>query len=203
MIADRRRRVFLSASVPLPSRDPVYFQTADVVAIRDAIRALIMVTVESQLQLVFGGHPAITPMIRLQLSQLATAAGNRIVLFQSRFFSTEAASRDDEYLNIHWVEGVPNDREASLKRMRERMLGGRFIAGIFVGGMDGVETEYRMFTKAHRGVPAFPVASTGAAAALLFERDKSLKRRFPALKDELSYLSLMRSLLKAPRPPQP
>ena len=54
-------RVFLSASVPLPSRNPKYFDTADVIAIRDAVRALIMVVVEQQGQLVFGGHPAITP----------------------------------------------------------------------------------------------------------------------------------------------
>jgi hypothetical protein len=50
-------------SVPLPSRNPVYFETADVIA----VRALTMVVVEQQIQLVFGGHPAITPMIRLQI----------------------------------------------------------------------------------------------------------------------------------------
>jgi SLOG cluster3 family len=58
-------RIFLSASVPLPSRNPLYFDTADVIAIRDAVRALTMVVVEQHVQLVFGGHPAITPMIRL------------------------------------------------------------------------------------------------------------------------------------------
>lgn len=63
-----QRRVFLSASVPLPSRNRAYFDTADVIAIRDAIRALTMVIIEEDIQLVFGGHPAITPMIRLQIA---------------------------------------------------------------------------------------------------------------------------------------
>jgi hypothetical protein len=33
--------VFLSASVPLPNRDPEFLATADVVAIREAIKALV------------------------------------------------------------------------------------------------------------------------------------------------------------------
>jgi hypothetical protein len=57
-------RIFLSASVPLPSRHREYFDTADVIAIRDAVRALTIVVVEQHGQLVFGVHPAITPMIR-------------------------------------------------------------------------------------------------------------------------------------------
>lgn len=35
--------VFLSASVPLPDRNRVFFDTADVLAIREAIKALIEV----------------------------------------------------------------------------------------------------------------------------------------------------------------
>jgi hypothetical protein len=53
------RNVFLSASVPLPSRNAVYFFTADVIAIRDSVRALVMVIMEQGSRLVFGGHPAI------------------------------------------------------------------------------------------------------------------------------------------------
>ena len=58
------RSVFLSASIPLPDRDARYWQTADVIAIRDSIRALVSVVVPTG-QIIFGGHPAITPLIRL------------------------------------------------------------------------------------------------------------------------------------------
>ena len=63
------RRIFLSASVPLPLRNAAYFNTADVIAIRDAVRALMLVIIEQKAELVFGGHPAISPMIRLQIAQ--------------------------------------------------------------------------------------------------------------------------------------
>src|SRR5262249_26034402 len=115
-------RVFLSASVPLPSRNPAYFATADVVAIRDAIRALTMVVVEERIQLVFGGHPAITPMIRLQIAQTGTPVGDRVVMFQSRYFQRDFPQDNDAFEHVELVDAVPNDREASLRRMRETML---------------------------------------------------------------------------------
>jgi len=34
------KNIFLSASIPLPERDPKYYETADVIAIRDAVIAL-------------------------------------------------------------------------------------------------------------------------------------------------------------------
>ena len=84
-----KARIFLSASVPLPSRNRIYFHTADVIAIRDAIRALVMVIIEQEAQLVFGGHPAITPMIRLQIAQTGAPVGERVVMFQSRYFERD------------------------------------------------------------------------------------------------------------------
>ena len=56
--------VFLSASNPLSHRHPKYLETADVEAIRDSIRAVVSVVVPRG-QIVFGGHPATTPLIRL------------------------------------------------------------------------------------------------------------------------------------------
>jgi hypothetical protein len=56
--------VFLSASVPDPKRDPKYYRTADVTAIRDAVRALVTIVLPKA-RLVWGGHPAITPPVRV------------------------------------------------------------------------------------------------------------------------------------------
>jgi hypothetical protein len=184
-------RVFLSASIPLPSRDPVYFDTADVIA----IRALTMVIVEQKITLVFGGHPAITPMIRLQIAQTGMPVGDRVVLFQSRFFERNFPQDNKAFERVELVDAVQNDRHGSLERMREAMLTEPFRLGIFIGGMEGVEEEYDMFRHLHPGIPAFPIASTGAAAAMLFERDAGLQRDHPELRVELSYLTLMRDLV--------
>jgi hypothetical protein len=78
------------------------------------------------------------------------------------------------------------------------MLGGRFNCGIFIGGMEGVEEEYQMFKGVQKSAPAFPVASTGAAAAILFNADATVKKQHPELENELSYISLMRALVNYP-----
>jgi len=49
-------RVFLSASVPLPSRNPAYFKTANIIAIRDAVRALTLVVSEKHIKLVIASE---------------------------------------------------------------------------------------------------------------------------------------------------
>ena len=54
--------IFLSASVPDPKRGPDYAATSDSVAITSAVSALVHVTLGRRV-LVWGGHPAITPMI--------------------------------------------------------------------------------------------------------------------------------------------
>jgi hypothetical protein len=192
-----RLRVFLSASVPLPSRDPKYFDTADVIAIRDAVRALMMVVVEQQGQLVFGGHPAITPMLRLQIAQTGSPVGERVVMFQSRFFERDFPQDNTAFEHVELIDAVQGDREASLRRMREAMLAKPFQLGLFIGGMEGVEEEYAMFRHLQPRIPAFPIASTGAAAAMLFAGNADLQREHPELRDELSYLTLMRDLINA------
>jgi SLOG cluster3 family len=188
-------RVFLSASVPLPTRDPVYFDTADVVAIRDAIRALTMVVMERQAQLVFGGHPAITPMIRLQIAQAGMSVGDRVLMFQSRYFERTFPEDYVAFEHVELIDAVQNDREASLEQMRRAMLAKPFNAGVFIGGMNGVEEEYAMFQQLQQSVPAWPVASTGAAAKRIFDRNPELQQKHPELRDEISYLTLMRSLI--------
>jgi len=188
-------RLFLSASVPLRSRNPTYFASADAIAIRDAIRAITMVVVERRAQLIFGGHPAITPMIRLQLSKAGLPVGNHVVVYQSRFFEHSFPADNAAFERVELIDAIANDSEASLRQMREAMLHGLFDVGLFVGGMEGVEEEYELFRKLHPQTLAFPIASTGAAAANIFDRELALQRAHPELRDELSYLTLIRDLL--------
>ena len=192
------QRIFLSASVPLPSRNAAYFNTADVVAIRDAVRALTLVIIEEKAELVFGGHPAISPMIRLQIAQTGQPVGDRVVMFQSRFFDRVFPDDNAAFERIIYTDAVDGDRQRSLVHMRETMLSGFFDCGIFIGGMEGVEEEYEMFRRIQKGDPSYPVASTGAAAAILFDADITIRSQHPELRTELSYISLMRTLVSSP-----
>jgi hypothetical protein len=186
--------IFLSASVPLPPphRHEKYFRTADQIAIRDSIRALVSVVLPEG-TIVFGGHPAITPMVRLMVLNSGAAVGEHIFLFQSRFFEKQFPLEVRDFENLTVVDAVRGNLDASLALMRERMIGSReFTAGIFIGGMEGVEAEYAIFRKMHPTKPAFAIASTGAAALTLFDRHMADRRE---LLEDLRYLSLFRRLL--------
>jgi hypothetical protein len=84
--------IFLSASVPLPNRDPRFMATADVIAIRDSVKALVTEVVPRGV-IVFGGHPAITPLVALLLRGLGPDAARRIILYQSAFLRSSLARR--------------------------------------------------------------------------------------------------------------
>jgi len=183
--------IFLSASIPLPEDDARYLDTADIIAIRDSIRALVSLVAPTG-QIVFGGHPAITPLIRLLVRNMTPDVNQHIILYQSAFFRRDFPPETAEFERIRIIEAVDTDEAASLRRMREAMIGGhQYDAGIFLGGMDGVEREFEIFRRMHPNIPAYPIASTGAAARILF--DEYARDRVELLTD-LRYLSLFRSL---------
>ena len=74
-----------------------------------------------------------------------------------------------------------------------------YIAGIFIGGMEGVEKECSLFCKYHPNAFRLPIASTGAAALNLFEADETIKlpKDFDKgrLKDDYNYQALFKDLL--------
>jgi hypothetical protein len=183
--------IFLSASIPLPEDDARYLDTADIIAIRDSIRALVSVVAPAG-QIVFGGHPAITPLIRLLVRNMTPDVNQHIILYQSAFFRRDFPPETAEFERVRIIEAVDNDEAASLMRMREAMIGGhQYDAGVFLGGMNGVEREFAIFRRMHPNIPAYPIASTGAAARILF--DEFARDRVELLTD-LRYLSLFRSL---------
>jgi hypothetical protein len=185
--------IFLSASIPLPDHDVKYQETADVIAIRDSIRALVSVVIPRG-QIVFGGHPAITPLIRMLVHGMTPQVNQHVVLYQSAFYRRDFPPETAEFERVRIIEANDIDEADSLRRMREAMIGGhKFDAGVFIGGMDGVEREYEMFARIHPDAPAYPIASTGAAARILF--DEYAKHRIELLTD-LRYLSLFRRLLE-------
>lgn len=185
--------IFLSASIPLEERNPKYFETADVIAIRDAVRALATVVIPHSI-LVWGGHPAITPLIRYVMGRMNSKLKEHVTLYQSRFFAAQFSDDNSAFENIKLIPST-GERESSLRHMRTRMINDHdYAAGIFIGGMEGVEDEFEVFRKAHPAALLLPVASTGAAARLIY--DSINPRADKRLLDDYAYMSMFKELLK-------
>lgn len=182
---------FLSAGVPMRDRDPKYYESADNVAIRECLRGLIGAVLPN-CRIIFGGQPAITPMFRLIVREMDLDVRKHVVLYQSMFFRKDFPPDNVAFESVVLTPNL-GDRETSLDTMREAMLNNNFHAAVFIGGMEGVEIEWRLFREKHPDVPCYPIATTGAAAKILFDDSPGL----PAdLATEFAYLHLfLRHLL--------
>ena len=188
-----RRPVFLSASLPDPLRDARYYGTADLVACREAVRSLAAIVLP-RASLVFGGHPAISPLVRVVAERMGHS--DRVRIYQSDFFKASFPADNDAFDDLV-VTTAAVDRDMSLRQMREEMVNSAdFHAGVFIGGMEGVEEELELFAKAQPKALLVPVASSGAAAALLLGRApglSSVDRK--ALTSTFTYGPLFRRIL--------
>jgi hypothetical protein len=185
--------VFLSASVPLPSRDEHFYESADVVGIREAVKSLV-IEVARKGRLTFGGHPAITPLISLVLRQSFPDKVGSFVLYQSEYFLRKFPKENDAFIDVHVTPAVDDNRAESLALMRREMLTHcRYDAAFFIGGMEGVIEEFEMLRALQPDVPVYPIASTGGASLDLYRRGEW----DTLLMDELTYPTLFRKLLQA------
>jgi hypothetical protein len=182
--------VFLSASIPLPTRNRVFFETADVLLIREAVKALVEVVLPTG-RITFGGHPAITPMIALFVRD-AGLDSDRLTIFRSQFFAREYPPDNQGFVDVRLIPAVSENREASLFAMREAMLSSRrFAAAVLIGGMEGIFDELTIFHRLHPAAVVLPLASTGAAAAIVHKEGNF----DPTLASDLTYASLFRRRL--------
>lgn len=183
--------VFVSASIPNLNRNPRFYETGDVLAIREAIKSLIEVVLPIG-RLTCGGHPAITPLLALFVRE-AGLQSDRVTIFQSTLFAMEYPPELASFVDVQTTKQIANNRDKSLLNMRRRMLASRcFTAGVFIGGMEGVLEEAKMFTEMHPLAKMLPVSTTGAAAAEIynsgdFDHD---------LDTELTYSTLFRRHLR-------
>ncbi|WAX93466.1 hypothetical protein N7E70_017445 [Aminobacter sp. NyZ550] len=182
--------VFLSASVPLPERNRIYFETADVFLIRESIRALVEVVLPKG-RITFGGHPAITPLMSLY-ARNAKLGNKHITIYQSDFFRGEMPRENDDFADIRYTAKVAGGVAENLALMRSEMLRSRkFDAAVLIGGMEGIRDEASMFKELHPQAKVLPVPATGAAARIEF-----LEGDYPDfLKNEISFASLFRRAL--------
>lgn len=155
--------IFLSASVPVVGRGN-YHETAEPFLIQFAVRELVTAVIRDW-QIVWGGHPAITPMIWTICQDLNVDYSKSVVLYQSRFFQGKYPEENEHFGNTVYVDAVPGNRDRSLLKMREAMLSRNDLkAAVLIGGMKGVEDEYELFMRYHPEAKVLPVASTGGAA---------------------------------------
>lgn len=236
--------VFLSASEPDPNRSAEYWESRQLLNVREAVRAFCAQALPHR-PVVFGGHPAITPLVRNVAdrvrhqaeSQLDAAGGNptrppKILIYQSSFFVDGVSSDEVVVTPAHEADGnlagpKGGTRNASLLRMRYEMLGrpnasqvhpllkefrsefGKqrelrlgtydFEAAIFIGGMEGVQTEFAIFRTFHPNTPAYPIATTGSACISLLDDIKvHIDPEMTAvLRQESAYSLVMQLILPA------
>ena len=186
--------IFLSAGVPDPNRGPEFAETADPVAIAAAVSALLHVTLGRRL-LVFGGQPAITPIVWTVAESLSVDYGSWVRLYLSRFFEDDFPSETARFQNVVFTDRV-DDRATSLRIMRERMLGETpFAAAVFIGGMGGIVDEYRMFRALQPQAAIVPLFSTGGAVLELASAELP---RDGELELDLDYVGLLHRRLDVP-----
>jgi hypothetical protein len=179
--------IFLSAGVPDPKRGPEYAATADTVAITAAVSALVHVTLGRRL-LIWGGHPAITPMVWVVAQEIGVDYGQWVRLYQSAYFTDEFPEDNERFRNVIYTDDVAGDQEQSLRAMRERMLSEHsFRAAVFIGGMSGILQEFEIFRRMQPSAEVVPVLSTGGATLELKARVDNLTSD---LSDDLDYVAL-------------
>lgn len=179
--------IFLSAGVPDTRRGPQYAITADAVAITAAVSALVHVTLGRRL-LVWGGQPAITPMIWVVAEGLGIDYASWVRLYQSKHFADEYPEDNQRFQNVIYTDDINHDREQSLQQMRERMFSDfNFTAAVFIGGMGGIIQEFDLIQQMQPQATLLPVISTGGAAHDIAQRMGNIPSD---LRDDLDYVAL-------------
>lgn len=188
------KNIFLSASIPLADRHPKYLETADIIAIRDAVIALTT-TVLPHCRLIWGGHPSITPLINYVIQKLHLNVQDHVILYQSLWFEDRFIKDINEFENVVFTD-KKEDVLSSIHEMRGRMLGSYdFSAAIFIGGMEGIIDEYNMFKEKHPNALILPIASTGAATKILYDDYLDSDEKNERFLKDYGYMSLFQKYL--------
>jgi hypothetical protein len=185
--------VFLSASFPSYDERGRRFAPFDPEGIADAVTAVSRVVLMSNGRLTFGAHPTISPLVLLVAGELDRERA--VDVYQSAYFETEIPKEtlqlvERGYGEMHLIHRhASGELEPSLEVMRREMLGrADLVAGVFVGGMEGIFSEYRMLSEL-ADVPLVPIPAPGGAARELDPSPEIAERlgqqlrseRYPAL----------------------
>lgn len=194
MAKEQLKNIFLSASIPLKERDPKYYDSADIIAIRDSVIALATVVLPNH-RLIWGGHPSITPIIYYVMERLGLKVQDHVLLYQSKFFEKFFPEDNNKFENIILTENT-GEVESSKLLMRQRLFSeNQFVSGIFIGGMEGIEDEFKLFREFHPKALILPISSTGAASRIVYDNYLSPEFRNQRLVNDYAYMSLFQDLL--------
>ncbi|PWE14921.1 hypothetical protein [Alcaligenes faecalis] len=156
--------IFLSASVP--TREP-YSSDCRPQEIQAAVNALAQVVLGRK-KLVWGGHPAITPLLWSAAQAVGVEYTAAVELFQSELFQKVLPEENKNFANVKLIGAVGEDVEASLLEMRKAMFTStEFEAAVFIGGMHGILDEHSLFTNYWPNATCIPIAQTGGATVHL------------------------------------
>lgn len=185
--------IFLSASVPVPGRAP-FDQDCEPQMIQSAVSALATVALGRK-TLVWGGHPAITPMLWASAQEFGVQYATAVRLFQTKFIPKEDFPEENKHFaNVTYVDAVDGDLAKSLLAMRTAMLQStEFDAAVFIGGMEGVIDEHALFSQTHPKAKCIVIETTGGAARKLAA---TLNYAVPADIGPLDFMSLLYRELK-------
>jgi len=163
--------VFLSASFPSGERGEP-FKPYDPSAISAAVTAIARAVLLAGGRLVFGAHPTISPLVLIVAGEFNR--GDSVEIYQSEFFRDQIPEETMRLVDLglgrmHMVEADPSgERDPSLERMRRTMLAEQpVIAGVFVGGMEGIHDEHRVLVEERPQAARLPVTAPGGAARTL------------------------------------
>lgn len=194
MATDKLKNIFLSASIPFKERHPQYYKTADIIAIRDSVIALVT-TVLPHFRLIWGGHPSITPIIYYVMDKLALNVQEHVLLYQSEHFKKTFPEDNQHFQNIIFTEDF-GERNISIEHMRTRMFQeNHFDAAVFIGGMEGIEDEFKMFNDLFPKAISIPLASTGGAAKRIYDNSLSVELKDERFLRDYGYMSLFQELI--------
>lgn len=155
--------IFLSASIPEAGRGE-YYKTADRLLIQLAVREFLFATLGRK-RIIWGGHPSITPMVLSACQELNIDISEAVTLYQSEYFFGSYPADNKGFPSIQYIEHTPNNLPDSLIKMRNAMISRKDIyAAVFIGGMDGIFSEYDSFIQFHPNGIALPVGGPGGAA---------------------------------------
>lgn len=199
------RSVFLSSSIPSSAR---WEGNYDAMEITHAVVACARAVLSVGGTIVTAAHPTISPLLLYVAGEFPRISGQApsIIVYQSRLFEEDLPVETSEMAkggvaDLRWTRAVRGDDQSdsrkwgrSLFQMRLQMLTNESpFAAVFIGGMEGILAEHRLFSALHRRKPTYSIFRPGGEAANLVFR--SPQPIVEALMSELSYPTIFHDVV--------
>lgn len=185
--------LFLSASIPMPGRE--YYETANILAIREAVMAFTKVCMELEIPFYFGGHPAISPLVYQIAKEYNSSFSSNIIIYQSLYFKNQTPPEVSYYQNIVWTE-KKETIDLSIEHMRKEMFKTPTECAVFIGGMEGIIKEAKLIHSIQPSTKLLPIINTGGACADLPKQTELKCDSLTENECSYAYVYLLREYLK-------